>query len=182
LKKTALIWIKAGHHEFAKNGPEAIKIDSLAKSVGKSRSSFYHCFGDLEEFEEALIEYQISLCQKLAEDQKDIEEFFPVYMELMTENKDLVFFNKQLFIRQQDNPHYASTLKKTLGVVEDKISELWLKMVDLDSLPPHKAEQFYLLIRSAALARLSYESFTYDHLYKLIHDINSSFGFLQSTD
>jgi len=42
------IWVKTGYKIFALNGQGEIKIERLAKIVGKSKSSFYHHFADLD--------------------------------------------------------------------------------------------------------------------------------------
>ena len=44
------IWIKKGYEIFAISGQNGLKIEPLAKTVGKSKSSFYHHFTDLELF------------------------------------------------------------------------------------------------------------------------------------
>jgi len=44
------IWIKAGYETFALTGLSSLKIEPLAKKVGKNKSSFYHYFADIELF------------------------------------------------------------------------------------------------------------------------------------
>lgn len=173
-----LEWIKAGHYEFARYGPEAIRIDRLSRAIDKSRSSFYHNFGDFEEFEEALFEYQIAECREFHRKQQQIEVFIPDFIELIVANKDITFFNKQLFIRQHEEEKYRETLKKSLGILEEKTAELWFRTLPMEGIPHARANRFYELIRAAGFARMDYDSFTYEHIVEIIQDINNSFRFL----
>ncbi len=50
-------WINAGYQIFAYEGPNGLKVERLAKAVGKNKSSFYHLFGDLEIFIDHLLKH-----------------------------------------------------------------------------------------------------------------------------
>jgi AcrR family transcriptional regulator len=41
-------WINHGYRTFAYEGPTGLKVERLARQVGKSKSSFYHLFADLD--------------------------------------------------------------------------------------------------------------------------------------
>ena len=53
---TADDWLKHGLKTLARSGPEGLKADSLAKSLGVSRGSFYWHFKDINAFKMALLE------------------------------------------------------------------------------------------------------------------------------
>ena len=53
------IWIKAGYEVFAASGQDALRIEPLARMVGRSKSSFYHHFADMELFVEHLLAYHL---------------------------------------------------------------------------------------------------------------------------
>jgi AcrR family transcriptional regulator len=53
------IWIKLGYEVFALKGQSEIKIERLAKQVGKSKSSFYHHFADIDLFIEFLLKHHV---------------------------------------------------------------------------------------------------------------------------
>jgi len=61
------IWIKKGYEIFAISGQSGLKIEPLSKTVGKSKSSFYHHFADLEFFTEHLLKHHIGGHAKLPE-------------------------------------------------------------------------------------------------------------------
>jgi AcrR family transcriptional regulator len=48
-------WLDHGLRVFARSGPDALKVEPLAKSLNVSRGSFYWHFRDLEEFHSALL-------------------------------------------------------------------------------------------------------------------------------
>ncbi|MEM7514864.1 MAG: TetR/AcrR family transcriptional regulator, partial [Bacteroidota bacterium] len=50
-------WLKAGYDIFSQEGPGGLKVERLARIVGKSKSSFYHHFADLEIYTSFLLEY-----------------------------------------------------------------------------------------------------------------------------
>lgn len=53
---TAHDWLKHGLKVLARSGPEGLKADLLAKSLGVSRGSFYWHFKDINAFKMALLE------------------------------------------------------------------------------------------------------------------------------
>ena len=59
MNKNKWIWIQEGYFVFGRKGPNGINIELLAKKLKKSKSSFYHYFGDLETFQEALLDYHL---------------------------------------------------------------------------------------------------------------------------
>jgi AcrR family transcriptional regulator len=42
--KIKMPWLEVGYTIFSNEGPKALKIEALARKVGKNKSSFYHCF------------------------------------------------------------------------------------------------------------------------------------------
>jgi AcrR family transcriptional regulator len=178
LKNGKEIWLKAGHAGFTRFGHDAIKTDRLARDVGKSRSSFYHLFGDREDFWNDLVEYALGITRQFSEETKDMQNFFPEYAESCIKYKDMIFFNRYLFLHRETDALCRSAWKRISDFVDDKTEELWMKMIDLDDLPKPQRERFYETIRSAAYMRLEYDDFTYDRIYNNIMEVNRSFGFL----
>jgi len=175
---TKHIWFATAHAEFARKGENALKIDVLAKAVGKSRSSFYHLFGDMEEFTQQLMDYDLEITERFTDEGKSATNFFPEYAEIMIRYKDMLFFNKHIFLGRTSNKKYAETWEKIASRVDNKTEVLWMKLVNLEDLPPDEREKFYLTIRTAAFMRLQYDTYTYENLYKVVTDVNASFGFL----
>lgn len=171
-------WLKAGHYLFARYGPEALKIDRLARETGKSRSVFYHHFGDLTDYTDELFKYHINSARSMKKESDNIDQLIPDYIEWIVCHKDHMMFSKQLFIHRQENPQFEDVWKKVSEISEDKTAELWMKMLGLDNAPKYKTDEFYELIRSAAFSRLDYDNITYEFLLSNIEQVNRSFQFL----
>jgi AcrR family transcriptional regulator len=172
------IWLSTAHAQFARHGESTLKIDSLAQLVGKSRSSFYHLFGDMEEFFDALIVYDLQITKQFQKETKDLDAFFPDFANIMVKYKDMLFFNKQLFLGSKTNEKFNDAWEEVTKYTDNKTEELWMKLFNLQDLSPHEKEQFYLTIRTAAFIRLQYDSYTYDKIYEVVNDVNNSFKFL----
>ena len=56
-RKSAEDWIKAGFRALATNGPEAIRVEPIARSLGTTKGSFYWHFKDLDALRGAMITY-----------------------------------------------------------------------------------------------------------------------------
>ena len=68
-KETAALqldWLQQGYTTFAHHGPEALKVERLARAVGKSKSSFYHHFADPEGFQESLLRHHLEKARLIA--------------------------------------------------------------------------------------------------------------------
>jgi len=60
------IWIETAYDVFAQEGPNGLKIESIARTIGKSKSSFYHHFADLELFTDVLLGYHLYRAKNIA--------------------------------------------------------------------------------------------------------------------
>ena len=69
-KDSKEIWIKKGYEIFAISGQNGLKIEPLAKTVGKSKSSFYHHFTDLELFTDYLLKHHIKQSYLIAKKER----------------------------------------------------------------------------------------------------------------
>jgi AcrR family transcriptional regulator len=52
-------WIHEGYSMLAKEGPNCIQIERLARNIGTNKSSFYHYFVDRDIFFDELIQHHI---------------------------------------------------------------------------------------------------------------------------
>ncbi|MCP4122971.1 MAG: TetR/AcrR family transcriptional regulator [Bacteroidetes bacterium] len=172
------IWIQTGYTQFAIHGPESVNVEQLAGLVGKSRSSFYHNFGDAEGYEEALFEYHAGLTLKFAEAIEPIESMFPQYANIVEQFRDWVFFHRQVFLLRNNKKKYDDVFKATLAITSPKTSELWCKQARLCDVPTAKMQQFLYTVREAFLTRIEYTSFTAENFTKVIHELNDAFSFL----
>jgi AcrR family transcriptional regulator len=69
------ICISKGYEFFSLFVEKGLIIEQLAKEVGKSKSSFYHHFADLEIFLEKLLQYHLSKSNIIAEKERKGSRF-----------------------------------------------------------------------------------------------------------
>ena len=89
-------WIEAGYRIFAYKGPDALKVELLAREVGISKSSFYHHFADLNIFTDKLTSLHIHKAEIIAAEAKLCQKFDPDFILLLMSNKEDLLFNRQI--------------------------------------------------------------------------------------
>jgi AcrR family transcriptional regulator len=148
------IWIKTGYEIFAFSGAGAIKIEPLAKRVGKSKSSFYHHFADLEVFTELLLKYHIAQSRIIAEKEQKADSIDPALINILLEHRTDLLFNRQLRIHQ-NNKLFSDTLMQSNKIVGNDFIILCVKDMALNLTPGQiegiftlALENFYLQINA----------------------------------
>lgn len=137
------IWIKAGYEFFALSGHQGLKIELLAKKVGKSKSSFYHYFGDLELFIEALLKYHIEQSYVIAGKEQKAKNVDPELINILIEHRLDLLFNRQLRINQQIKL-FSDTLVQSDKIVGNAFVYVWVKDLGL-KLTQKQIEAFFTL-------------------------------------
>lgn len=151
------IWIKTGYEIFALNGENSLKIESLAKKVGISKSSFYHHFADMEVFIELLMNYHLQQSEIIACKEKAVKTIDPELINILIEHKTDLLFNRHLRFNHQ-NKIYKLTLDKSNRIIGSEFVKLWaadtklnLNHKQLEGLFELALENFFLLINSENL-------------------------------
>lgn len=124
------VWIKTGYEIFALSGAGAIKIEPLAKRVGKSKSSFYHHFADLELFTDLLLKYHIAQSRIIAGKEQKADTIDPALINILLEHRTDLLFNRQLRINQ-NNRRFSETLYESNKIVGNDFIQLWVKDLNL---------------------------------------------------
>ena len=149
-------WIQVGYRHFALKGPDGLKVEQLAKQVGKNKSSFYHYFSDLELFTEKLLQFHLQQARVVAEKEAGCfseEEL----IEILVEHKIDLLFNRQLRIHRE-KPQFKVCFEKVSEIAAPSLLGIWTKMLGLDA-HTHLAEMvlnlgienFYLQITEEVL-------------------------------
>lgn len=131
MKSSELPWLEAGYITFAMEGPTAIKVERLARSVGKNKSSFYFLFADIEVFIGHLLRYHMEQVEVLAEKEAQCSSLEEL-IELIVANKTDLLFNRQLKIHRE-NPEFEACFCKTNQMTVASITELWKEMLGLEN-------------------------------------------------
>jgi AcrR family transcriptional regulator len=146
------IWIKTGYEIFALSGQSGLKIEPLAKKVGKNKSSFYHHFADLELFIVELLKYHIEQSYIIAVKEQNAKSINPELIDIIIEHKTDILFNRQLRINRE-HKIFSDTLTKSNEIVGNNFVMLWVKDLDLkltqrqlESIFELALENFYLQV------------------------------------
>ncbi len=137
------IWIVKGYEIFALHGEKAIKIERLAKEVGKSKSSFYHHFADLDYFTEKLLQHHLTQSWIIGEKERNAGKINPDLIDILIDHKTDLLFNRQLRINS-NRSHFKDALVKSSRIIGTDLIQLWLKDTKLN-LTPKQAEAVFEL-------------------------------------
>jgi AcrR family transcriptional regulator len=124
------IWIKTGYEIFALSGQSGLKIEPLAKKVGKSKSSFYHYFADLELYIDNLLKHHIEQSYIIAAKEKSAKSVDPELINILVEHRVDLLFNRQLRINQNIKS-FSDTLIQSNKIVGDAFVKVWVKDLSL---------------------------------------------------
>lgn len=170
------IWIIKGYEIFATYGQNGLKIEPLSKKVGKSKSSFYHHFADLEIFTEYLLKYHIERTKIIARKEQNAENIDPELINILIEHKIDLLFNRQLRINQNVTP-LANILQKSNKIVGDAFLDIWISDLDLQ-LSQKQVEGIFSLALENFFLQINIETLNYEWLssyFKNLKKIVSNF-------
>jgi AcrR family transcriptional regulator len=137
------IWIKSGYEIFALSGQGGLKIEPLARIVGKSKSSFYHHFADLELFIDYLLKHHIKQSYRIAEKERKAGSIDPELINILIEHRTDLLFNRQLRINQHMKV-FSNTLSQSNQIVGDAFVKIWVRDLGL-KLTPKQIESLFTL-------------------------------------
>lgn len=164
-------WILKGYEVFAIEGPAALKIERLAKMVGKSKSSFYHYFADMEIFMEALLDYHIQQSHIIAQKERSAVQINPELIEILVEHKTDLLFSRQLRFNK-NVPHYFKTLMLSNKIVGDSMVDIWLKDLEVNLTEKQVKALFSLALENFFL-EINADHLEYQWLLEYFNDLKS---------
>ena len=128
--ESAQAWIEVGYGLFAAAGPQGLKVEVMARRVGKSKSSFYHHFADLECFVELLLASHHDRALVIADRERQCTNVVPELLNVLLDVKQDLLFNRQLRIHRADKNCEACFAKSSRPVAE-AILPVWADMLGL---------------------------------------------------
>ncbi len=164
-------WINEGYKQFALLGYNSIKIENLSKSVGVSKSSFYHYFVDIDIFIDYLLEHHIKQAKNIAVKESEAISISPDLINILVEHKDDLLFNKQLrFNREIDK--FNRIVLESDQLIGNHFILLWkkelkteLNTTQLNGLFELALENFYL--------QINYDNLNHKWLSDYFHNLMS---------
>jgi len=166
---TELPWLEAGYEIFAKDGPNGLKVEHLARKTGISKSSFYHLFTDMDIFREKLLEHHLVKAKLISEESKICKAIVPDVLELFIKEKIPLLFNRQLSIHRS-NQLFQTYSDKAIAIVEAAYFDKWVDLLNLHT-QQHIARNILKIYTDNFLLRISEETLTYDWLLSLLDEI-----------
>ncbi|KOY86863.1 TetR family transcriptional regulator [bacterium 336/3] len=164
------IWVKTGYEVFALQGETGLKIETLAKKVGISKSSFYHHFADLEVFMEFLLKLHLHQSQILAEKERKVKCIDPELIHVLVEHKTDLLFNRQLRFHQ-NNKAYQKVLIEANRMIGYEFVHIWMKDAQLN-LSQKQMEGLYELALENFYLQINSENIHYQWLSDFFKNLN----------
>ncbi len=158
-------WIEVGYDLFAKEGPEGIQIERLARILGLNKSGFYHYFGDLESYYKQLVQWHYRVYTLFIDDVAKCENVDPEYLQVGLQHKIAVMAQMQ-FVRNKSNPKFYGVHKELDDTLGRVVFRIWADHIDIHS-NPDLVIQYHAMIRDMFYSRIGWENFTLDN-YRII--------------
>lgn len=130
LEKGKEIWIEEAYSIFAFEGHQAIKVEILAKRIGKSKSSFYHFFADLNLFLEELCHYHVQKASEIAKNASALPQDSKALIHFLLAVKSDIFFQRELRVHRQQ-PLFEKTITRSHTPVENALLPIFAKAIGL---------------------------------------------------
>lgn len=166
MKKNTIEWITIGYEIFSHEGPKGLKVEVIARKVGKSKSSFYHHFADLEIYTSALLEYHMERSKMITEKEAKCKNVIPELLEIILEHKQDLLFNRQLRINRE-NPAFKICFEKTSQQVGEAIVGIWAKELGLGD-NSHLSMMVLKLSMENFFLQITEDTMNYDWLVEYI--------------
>ncbi|NQX91475.1 MAG: TetR/AcrR family transcriptional regulator [Flavobacteriales bacterium] len=123
-------WISVGYELFAKVGSKGLVVEQIAKQVGKSKSSFYHYFADIEVFIEFLLNRHWEQAQIMAKKESEVQDK-ENFVQIIVDHKVDLLFNRQLRVERQIS-NFEKWIQKIDTVTIPAMSSVWKKIIQLE--------------------------------------------------
>ncbi len=172
--KTKQIWIEKGYEHFALFGPENLSINKLSRELGSPRASFYHHFGDIENFIDELLDMQWKINQQFClVGTHECKKYLPDLYLLLEQYPITLQFSKQLFLNRNIPAYNYMFLKLYEEAARSFILKLFSEEFDLH----HENKDTYnlwLTVGESWFSRLDPKNLSAIEMQKLAEEIISS--------
>jgi AcrR family transcriptional regulator len=163
--KNAAAWTEEAYTLFAKEGPDGIQIERLARILQLNKSGFYHYFGDLEGFTAALLHLHEKKAEDFLEDIRHVNSIDPEYLHLMVRHKVPILFHIQLI--QTKNPVFVDLANKIDAREDEILRGVWTDYIGFHD-NADLAMQYFNLVRDMFYTRMSFQNISYPFLHDLM--------------
>ncbi|WP_421810714.1 TetR/AcrR family transcriptional regulator [Flagellimonas sp.] len=183
MKKQSL-WITTGYEICSVNGFGGLKIEQLAKTVGISKSSFYHYFADIECFTADLLDYHFERCKVLANKEKECNQLYPNLINILIEHKTDLLFHRRLRINRK-NIRIENALEKSNRILGNYAVMLWAKDIN-HNLSQTQLEGLFKIATDDFYMRINEKNLNHEYLIDYFNGLGQAtkqlVGHLYATD
>jgi AcrR family transcriptional regulator len=167
-------WLRAGYDLFAHDGPAGLKVEVLARRVGKSKSSFYHHFADTEVFTEQLLAYHLQQARLVADRERRCRSIDPELIEVLLDVPSNLLFDRQLRIHRHV-PAFSRCFRQTMQLTTEAFATVWAAEMGLANRPDTATELLVFAVENF-YAQLTEKTLTYKGLSTYFSEVQSLIG------
>ena len=162
-------WIDKGYELFSRSGPDGVRVQTLARKLGVSKSSFYHYFGDQESFIELLLEEHAHIAEQYTVEVKRCKVLDPDFIDVVMKYKSSILFQQQLR-NHSENPDFERVYRQITDSIATAVLDVWAKYMGISS-DMSAARSLYLIIVDVFYERLNQKRFTHQWIHNLLEEI-----------
>ena len=173
-------WIEKGYELVAQHGFNHLAVEVIARAMQKSKSSFYHYFGEMEVFKEALLAYHLQRAQLFTQDVSACTNVQPELIQVLLAYQIDVFFHKQLHIHRAESI-YKNCIDRVFELNETSLTHKWIEYFDLH----HKrlfARTFHRFITEHFCLLITQESYTATWITQYLQELTTMLLQLKAGD
>lgn len=159
MDSSAAPWIEAGYRVFATSGPQALRVEQLAREVGISKSSFYHHFADVPSFLERLLHHHVERGKVEAMKARGCRSFDPEFIHLLVEIRMDLQFNWQLRLHRE-NVAFQICYQRVHTLMEQEVMGIWSEALGIPG-QTQLARNIFTVVTDLFYQRFPKEQLTY---------------------
>jgi len=160
-------WVQHGYLLFSQ-GQVNLNVERLARELGVSKSSFYHYFHTVENFEEHLLALHLEQGKAFGQDLLNLANPLPDILHLFLERKEDMFFHKYLRVNRGVD-RYKNCYEESFASVEGPMLEQWKTLLGLNSRPLFAKSYLHLLSDNFFL-RITRETYSLEWLQAYLEE------------
>jgi len=153
----------------AEKGFECLSINVICRFVGKSKSSFYNYFGEIELFREELMAFHLKRAFDFAKKIENCEKIQPDLIEVFMDYKTDIFFYKQLRI-YRNNLIYENYNQKIFELFENAVCDKWADYFEFENRQIF-VKKFNKFLSEHFLMSISLDSYTFGWIKNYLTEI-----------
>lgn len=157
-------WVKEGYSIFSKEGPASIQVERLARNLKKNKSGFYYFYKDRESFLDGLMQEHLDRLNSLTFQIREVRQFEPEYLNLLTEHREVLFFQIQL-VKNRETELFNRTLSQFNSRITTAILPVWSDYVEASM---EISEKLWGMTRDSMYCRATQDNFDYDWFVDLV--------------